>query len=926
MMHDLMDQAAGRNTEQDPSPLGREAEIGRVEELVDALPDRGGALLIGGEAGIGKSMLLRRARGKATARGLRTLQAVGVESEAALAFAGLHQLLVPALDLISGLPGPQQQALRAALGESDEVEPDRFLVAVAAYGLICEAAAPGPVLLVLDDVQWIDPASLEVLIFVAHRLESEQVAMVAALRDGYWSPLDQARLPTLRLEPLEDRAATALLRRAAPDLAPAIRERVLAEAAGNPLAVVELARVMPRADAAGERLAPAPPTLTTRLERAFAAELDELPSGARLLMLAAALDGRAPLSELLDAATAVNRGLVGVGDLDPAVEARLVEVEGNRVAFRHPLIGSAVRQAALPGLVLALYAALAEAVADPERRLWNRASAAIGFDEGIAAELEEHATLALRRGAVAVSAAAYERAAALTPDPIRQGRCLVAAADVAYDLGQNQAVRRLIRQAEAIELGPLEAARTAWLRQMISGDVWVQKGASRIFVEIAEEMAVGGDSEAALRSLLPIAHRAWWTQTRTRTRGYLVEAAESVARPGDDALRLAVIALADPEATSRKVLEQLSALSPGDVNDPLTAMNFGNAAEKSGDFVTGRRFLSRAVDGLRTQGRLGPLNRALSHYAWASGHTGDWEGAAAAGAEVARLAEDTNQPEYGLTGALLVAWATAHRGNQMDIDAMVSGPEATILAAGGGPLIAPAHLARGADAIGDGRYADAFRHLWPIFYDGSPAYHRFMRWTALLDLVEAGVATGHADQVAEVVAELERVAAGAAPPYLVRGLACARPLLVDDEDAEDLYAAALAGIFDYPYLRARTLFSQGRWLRRQRRSADSREPLREAVDTFDALGATRWAARARLELRATGETVGRRTPEARDRLTAQELQIGKLAAKGLSNREIGERLFLSPRTIGSHLYRIFPKLGITSRAQLGDALAGVDSD
>ena len=910
----------------EPPLLGREAEVQRVDDLVDALPGRGGTLLIGGEAGIGKSALLRRARDRAEDRGLRTLSAVGAESEAALAFAGLHQLLVPVLDRIERLPEPQQQALRAAFGESQEVEPDRFLVAVAAFGLICEAAVAGPLLVVLDDAQWLDPSSLAALTFIAHRLETEQVAMIAALREGHWTPLGDARLPTLALEPLEIRTATELLHRAAPDLAPAMRRRVLAEAAGNPLAVVELARVVPLTDAAGERLAPPPPTLTTRLEQAFAAELVQVPPGARLLMLAAALDGRAPLSELIAATTAVNSAPVTVADLDPAVEARLLEVDGGRVVFRHPLIRSAVRQAALPGLVLALYAALAEVVADPERRLWNRASAAIGFDEEIAADLEEHARIALRRGAVAVSAAAYERAAALTPDPIRQGRCLIAAADVAYDLGQVEAVRRLIRQAESIELGDLEAARLAWLRQMIDGDVWVQAGATRAFVEIAHRMADGGDSGAALRSLVPIAHRSWWTRTRDRTRRYLVEAAESVARPGDDALRLAVIALANPEGTGRSVREQLSALAAGEVGDPLAAMDLGIAAEKAADFVTGRRLLARAVEGLRAQGRLGPLTRALVHLAWSAAHCGDWEGAAAAGSEAARLAADTHQPEYGLTGTLVAAFATAHRGNQPQLDAMIGKPEAPLLAAGGGSLLAPAHLARGADAIGDGRYADAFRHLWPIFDDAHPAYHRFMRWTALLDLVEAGVAIGKARQACRVVAELDQVAVEGGQPYLARALACSRAILAADEDADEHYAAVLAGATDYPFLRARALYSQGRRMRRARRSADSREPLREAVDLFDAMGATRWSARARLELRATGETVSPRTPEARDRLTAQELQIGKLAAEGLSNREIGERLILSPRTIGSHLYRIFPKLGISSRSELRDALATSDLD
>jgi DNA-binding CsgD family transcriptional regulator len=235
----------------------------------------------------------------------------------------------------------------------------------------------------------------------------------------------------------------------------------------------------------------------------------------------------------------------------------------------------------------------------------------------------------------------------------------------------------------------------------------------------------------------------------------------------------------------------------------------------------------------------------------------------------------------------------------------------------GGPLLAPAHLARGAAALGEGRHEQAFRALWPVFDEDDPAYHRFMRWPAVLDLVEAGGRGEHAADVAKVTGELEEIASRSEPPILCAGLTCARPLLSDDDHAEALFVAALGEESrGYPFLRARTLSSFGRWLRRQRRSADSRAPLRDAINLFDALGATRWSERARQELRATGEKIGPRTPDARDRLTAQELQIAELAAAGLSNREIGERLFLSHRTIGSHLYRIFPKLGITARAQL----------
>jgi DNA-binding CsgD family transcriptional regulator len=351
-------------------------------------------------------------------------------------------------------------------------------------------------------------------------------------------------------------------------------------------------------------------------------------------------------------------------------------------------------------------------------------------------------------------------------------------------------------------------------------------------------------------------------------------------------------------------------------------MYVGIAAEKAGDFATGARFLARAVEGLREQSRLGMLTQALTHYAWAAMYSDDWLAAASAGAEAARLARDTHQPQFELTADLLAALATAPRTGEADIDSMLAPPEQKLRAMKGGPLLAPAHLARGAAALGEGRYEDAFRHLWPVFDETSPAFQRFMRWPALLDLVEAAGPGEHAERVAQVVRELEGVATRSEPPILCAALVCARPLMADDDEADALFAGALAhDLTAHPFLRSRTLFSFGSWLRRRRRNLDAREPLRGAIDMFDALGATPWAERARQELRATGERIGPRTPEARDQLTAQELQIARLAADGLSNREIGERLFLSHRTIGSHLYRIFPKLGITSRAQLGGALA-----
>jgi DNA-binding CsgD family transcriptional regulator len=896
-----------------PELIEREQESAVLDTLLDRLPDGGGALVVRGEPGIGKSVLLQRMRRRAAAQGARPLVTSGVESEAEFAFAGLHQLLRPLIGALTQLPESQRQILEAALGLGVDLKPDPYRVAVAAFQLICDVADSVPLVLIVDDAQWLDRASLSVIAFIGRRLEAEHVALVAATRSGHSTALDDARLPTLDLERLSASAAARLLDRTAPELHPVLRARVLAESSGNPLALVELARSMGRS---GEQLSPPSTTLTARLERAFASRLRDLTPDSRTALLAAALDSRASLNEIARSSGA------GVESLQRAVDANLVEIADDAVRFRHPLIRSAVRQAASAPQVLEMYRALADVVADPERQLWHRAMAANEPDENIASALEQHGRVAAARGAVTVAGAAFERAAALTADSRSKGSRLVAAAEIAYELGLVERSRGLVDEATSFDLGGRDLARVAWFRQILSGSVWIESGAARTFVTIAEQLRDGGDADMALRSLVPIAHRCWWTRTKTRTREYLVEAALAMGMPDDDPRVLAVVGLAHPEQTGPTILKRVSRMRPLEMTDPIAAMYVGIAAEKAGDFATGVRFLASAIDGLRHQVRLVPLTQALVHYAWAAIHTGEWPAAAAAAHEAAGLARDTQQPQYGHTGDLVGALATALRGTEPDIESVLAEPEREMLAMKGGPLLATAHLARGAAAIGDGRHEDAFQDLWPVFDDTGSAFHRFMRWPALLDLVEAAAGSGQTSRLTDVIVDLDATSMRSQPPILRFNLACARPLLVADDQAEPLFAAALAqDLSGYPFLRARTLFSFGRWLRRRRRSAESRSPLRESVALFDALGAAAWSRRARQELRATGEKVGRRAPDLRDRLTAQELQIAQLAASGLSNRQIAERLFLSPRTIGGHLYRIFPKLEITARAQLRDAFA-----
>jgi len=897
-----------------PELIEREQESAVLDALVDGLRGGGGAIVVRGEAGIGKSALLQRVRRRAEAQGARPLVTVGVESEAELGFAGLHQLLRPLIRVVSQSPASQRQTLEAALGLGVDIEPDPYRVAIAAFQLICEVADSTPLVLIVDDAQWLDMATLSVIAFIGRRLEVEHVALVAATRSGQSTLLDDARLPAIDLERLSASAAARLLDRTAPDLHPVLRARVLAESSGNPLALVELARSMGRS---GEQRSPGPTTLTARLERAFASRLRDLAPDARAALLAAALDSQASLNEIERSSGS------GVESLQRAIGLGLVEIVEGGVRFRHPLIRLAVRQSAPALQILDTHRALAEVVADPERQLWHRAMAAQEPDESIASALEQRARMAAARGALTAAGAALERAASLTADSRLKATRLVAAAEIAYELGLVESARRLVDEAKAFDLSARDQGRLAWFDQIITGSVWFESGATRTFVTIAEQLRDGGDADMALRSLVPIAHRCWWTRTKTRTREYLVEAALAMGMPDDDPRVLAVVGLAHPEGTGPTILKRVSSMRPEEMIDPIAAMYVGIAAEKAGDFGTGVRFLSAAVEGLRQQVRLVPLTQALVHHAWAATHAGEWPAASAAAHEAASLARDTRQLQYGLTAELVGALATALRGTEPDIESVLAEPERALLAMKGGPLLATAHLARAAAAIGDGRHEDAFQYLWPVFDETESAFHRFMRWPALLDLAEAAAGSRQTGRLTGVIADLEAIATHSKPPILHLNLACARPLLAADEQAEPLFTAALTeDLAGYPFLRARTLFSLGRWLRRRRRSAESRAPLRDSVALFDALGASAWSRRARHELRATGERVGRRTPDLRDRLTAQELQIAQLAAEGLSNRQIAERLFLSPRTIGGHLYRIFPKLEITARAQLRDAVAG----
>jgi DNA-binding CsgD family transcriptional regulator len=907
--------------------VGRNREAELIRESITHLEDRGEALLVRGEAGIGKSEVLAYAADLAAAQGARVLRAAGVESEAELPFAGLHQLLGPLVPRAEGPPPPQRDALLAAFGVSPRVAPPQpFLVALGALNLISDQADATPLVLMVEDAHWLDSSSAAALAFIARRIESEPVLLVAAIRDGFPTGFDAAGLPELRLERLDEVASAALLDARAPGLTDQVRARILEEAAGNPLALVELPLTPDLAPEVAEFSSWL--SLTARLEHAFSARAALLDPPTRALLLVLAADEGDAITEIIPAARSLVGDRVEVDDLTPAIAAGLIESDGARVRFRHPLMRSATYQSATIADRHAAHAALSDVVVDGDRRVWHLAAASVAPAELVAVQLEALAARAQRRGAVSTGIAALERAAILSETSAEQGRRLLAAAELGFELGRDDIVARLVGQAEALQLTPPAQAYLLWLRGVFDGGR--AGGASRFepLIETGRRLA-GRSAEAndlAVKLLWSAATQSWWSDPGPDIGRRIVEAARLVPAAADDPRMLAIEAFAAPVDCAATVTDGLARSAGAAILDADAARILGTAANAIGAFDTAAPLLAVAAAGLRDQGRLGLLARALTQQAWSAVHRVDLSVAVPVSAEAERLTLETAQPTMQHISRAIQATAAALRGDRAAVEEYAAKAERYGAPIGARALLAMAQHARGLGALADGHPDEAFEHLRRIHDPSDPAYHSFMRCFTLADLVDAATRSGQREAVRPIVLEMEVVAEAAPVPVLHAGLRYAMPLLAGDDAAEALFNAALRANRDWPFLRARTQIALGEWLRRHRRVAESRPALRDARDAFDVLGAIPWSERARQELRASGETSRSRTPEARDQLTPQELQIAQLAAAGLSNQEIGQRLFISHRTVSTHLYRLYPKLGIASRSELRDALGAASGD
>jgi DNA-binding CsgD family transcriptional regulator len=885
--------------------FGRETQVDAVTTLLDrAAAQLGGAVVVRGEAGIGKTALLAHASDLATARGMRVIGVSGVQAEVHIPYAGLHRLL--------------RAARRGGPAREDEIE-SPYRAAMQLLDLL--GADQAPVLVAVEDAHWLDRGTWDAVTFAARRIGSDPVAMVLTTRDGEDVDrlLGQAGLAELRLDPLPPADAEALLESVAPGLSPPLRERVLEQSAGNPLGLVELGGVAARSG--GVALLPSWLPLSTRVERTFSALVAELPPATRSLLLVAALDDGDGLDEILAACSRYEGRPVTVEDVEPAVATRLAGVDDTyRLRFRHPLLRSALYQSAGVTQRRRVHAALAEAVAaDPDRHVWHRAGAAPGPDEALARELTETATRAGHRQAAGVALAALQRAVQLSADPAERGRRLLAAAEVAAELGDVEAARRLIGEVVDEDLRPADRAWLSYLREHFFITGWSGTVRLLVYAELIDTLRRDGDRQRAVDGLLAMSLRFYWSNPDTATVQAYLTVADAIDAPKDDPRMAAVMGLIAPVERGAVTLERMTQLRTRFDLSAADLQLLGLSASGTGALHLSAQFFAAAVAGVRAQGRVGMLAQLLTSQAFTAAWLGDTRVALPAAVEAAALATETGQPAWALTAQLMLGHAKALTGDAAGATEAADLGERVLLPSGRLPMLALVQAIRGVEALAGGRPADAYRQLQRIFDPDDVTYHPYLRLLTLGHLAEAAAWSGEDDALRVVATRLAPIAAECGSPALVVALRYAEAVLGNDAAG---YEAALAeDLSEWPFERARLQRTYGAWLRRQRRAAESRPLLRSAAAAFDALGAVPWADRARAELRASGESL-RRPVDAAGALTLQELQIAQLAAQGLSNKEVAERLFLSPRTITTHLYRIYPKLGIKSRGELSRALSG----
>jgi DNA-binding CsgD family transcriptional regulator len=910
--------------------IGREAGLARLRALVDPVPQASQVLLVTGEAGMGKTVLLAAVTDQARSGGMRVLSVTGRESESRLAFAGLHQLLRPVLASAAGLPARQGRALSGALGlAADPVAPDPLLTGVAVLTLLSDLSERFPLLVIADDAHWLDRSSLDALAFAGSRLDAERVVLLVGARGQAPPPGFDRGFPELHLGPLSAQDAGLLL-----DMQPRpprgrARAQVLAQAAGNPMALIELAQVIAGDPAASRRWAAEPLPLTDRLTAVLTSRFAALPEQAQAaLLLAAVADGP-------DLSAAASHGAgPDARALAPAEQLGLVKVDRTGLQFTHPLVRSAIYHSAPFARRAAAHRQLAQALpGQPDRRAWHLAAAALLPDEQVASLLEATAGQAQRRGGAAAAALALERAAELSPDPEDQARRLVAAASAAVPAGQGDWVQDLATRALAVTADPAlrltarhhagwalawSGRRTAALPALLS----VAEEAARDLPDLAWD-ALGSAATVAYQSGMPASRQAV-----SRALGLLERQGPPPPgqAPGVDVnvLRLWIRASADPIGDRNQLLPDLRKIAGSPTEEP-SLWRIASAAWLLDESDLAITLLQDAMQRLRAPGVRGTSGGSLTVLGWAYIDTGRWDEAQEAAAEAAGLAEANQMDIVAASADVITATVLALRADSAAARRHAARALATVDPAECGLVAARARRALGIAALADGSYLQAFTQLRGLFGEDGTPLHNYASYLGVADLAAAAVRADRRMEGRDVLEQALRPLDGIASPRLEQLIARARAVLADPVDSEVHFGQALADPAgdQWPFERAQLRLDHGEWLRRRRRINDAKPVLAQALGTFRRLGARSWAQRAQAELRACGvaATGVPGKPDALEELTPQQRQIVRLASDGLTDREIGDRLFLSPRTVSSHLYRSYPKLGVASRHQLRDVIA-----
>jgi DNA-binding NarL/FixJ family response regulator len=900
---------------------GRDTELSHLLELFEgARGNQSSSLLIVGEPGVGKTALLDECRRRA--EGMSVLSASGVESESELPFAALFQILRPTLGLLNRLPSRQERALAGALGVGEPAGADRFLISIATLTLLAEFADSGPVVCVVDDAQWLDSASAEALLFVARRIAADQIVMLFTAREGHFRHLDASGLPVLRLAGIDAESSAALLAEYFSAVAPSVRDALIAQARGNPLGLIELSRALTDNQRAG--LEPLPPALPLApdMERLFSDRIRALPADTRRLLALVAAETNGNLPAVVAAAATLG---IDMSALQPAETAALVSVYDNRVEIRHPLVRSAIYQGLSYVERRSAHAALAQAL-DTEltrdERAWHLAVAAIGVDEAVAQELDGVADRAQQRSGYSAAATALERAARLSDASESRGRRLVAAARNAWHAGHPDWATALADQAEPLISAPELRADLQHLRGQIKlrcGDI----------VEAAETLMAGAadiapvDTRKALYMLLEAREAAGWAGHTP----YTVECdrrAAQLPRSDDPAAQF----LADLLTGIGTVYEGNTLVGTPLVRDVIARVDMidepgwvlwaATGARAIGDEETEAALMRRALLLARSSGAVDKLTYVLLGYVLMALLGADLAAAAEA-TEGATLARTARLPNAESKHLAMLAWFSAVRGDETDSHNFAK--EATDLSRVGGGGFAHSVAQWGLALLELSKCAyPAAAELLAVVHAARPGQgHPFLALMATPDLVEASMLAGDAEIARAAAEEFAAFATEEAPDW-ARALAMrCRALTAVDDDARTAAfdeAIRLHRSGDRHFDRARTQLLTGEHLRRLRQRANARDHLRTALTTFERIGALAWAERARVELRATGESARARNPSTLTQLTPQETQIARFVGSGLSNKDVATQLFLSPRTVEYHLAKVFTKLGISSRADL----------